>query len=91
MIVAGLYTDRPDGGGLGEQKLRGEAANYAKPGNGFLLFFRVDDFNVALSNAHSLVSRLDEAPHMNPNTRIMKFSLRDPDGYYVSISALDPA
>jgi len=25
---------------------------------------------------------------VNPNTRTMEFSLRDPDGYYVTISAL---
>jgi hypothetical protein len=25
---------------------------------------------------------------MNPNTRTKEFSLRDPDGYYVTISAL---
>ena len=29
-----------------------------------------------------------EEPHMNPNTRTMEFSLRDSDGYYVTISAL---
>jgi catechol 2,3-dioxygenase-like lactoylglutathione lyase family enzyme len=63
---------------------------HAQPGNGLLLFFRVDDFDAALPRARSLVSRLDEEPHMNPNTGTMEFSLRDPDGYYVSISALDP-
>ena len=62
----------------------------AKPGNGFLLFFRVDNFDVALQNAHTLVDRLEEEPHVNPNTGTAEFSLRDPDGYYVSISALDP-
>ncbi len=29
--------------------------------------------------------------HVNPNTGTMEFSLRDPDGYYVAISALAPA
>jgi catechol 2,3-dioxygenase-like lactoylglutathione lyase family enzyme len=64
---------------------------HARPGNGLLLFFRVDDFDAALPRAHALVSRLEEEPHVNPNTGTMEFSLRDPDGYYVSISALDPA
>ena len=50
----------------------------ATPGNGLLLFFRVDN-------------QLDEEPHQNPSTGTMEFSLRDPDGYYVSISALDPS
>ena len=63
----------------------------AEPGNGLLLFFRVDDFDVALPRARALVARLDEEPHLNPNTGTNEFSLRDPDGYYVTISALDPA
>src|ERR1043165_1345776 len=32
----------------------------AEPGNGLLLFFRVDDFDTSLQNARSLVDRLDE-------------------------------
>jgi catechol 2,3-dioxygenase-like lactoylglutathione lyase family enzyme len=63
----------------------------ATPGNGLLLFFRVDDFDAALPRGRALASRLDEEPHLNPNTRTMEFSLRDPDGYYVTVSALDPA
>jgi catechol 2,3-dioxygenase-like lactoylglutathione lyase family enzyme len=63
----------------------------ARPGNGLLLFFRVDNFDVALPRARALVSRLDEEPHRNPNTGTNEFSLRDPDGYYVTISALDAA
>jgi hypothetical protein len=63
----------------------------ATPGNGLLLFFRVDDFQAALPRALALASRLEEEPHLNPNTRTMEFSLRDPDRYYVTISALDPA
>lgn len=61
----------------------------ATPGNGLLLFFRVDNFDVALPRARALVRRLEEEPHVNPNTGTAEFSLRDPDGYYVSISALD--
>ncbi len=106
----------------------------ATPGNGLLLFFRVDDFDEALTRARALVSRrngprggpaprqargalsqskgasgteraangqrvglrggaptdsgFEEEPHTNPNTRTSEFSLRDPDGYYVTVSAL---
>ncbi len=60
----------------------------ATPGNGLLSFFRVDDFDTALNRARVLVDRLEEEPHANPNTRTEEFSLRDPDGYYVTISAL---
>ena len=58
------------------------------PGNGLLLFFRVDDFDMALKRARALVPRFEEEPHVNPNTQTREFSLRDPDGYYVAISAL---
>jgi catechol 2,3-dioxygenase-like lactoylglutathione lyase family enzyme len=64
--------------------------HYAEPGNGLLLFFRVDNFDVALRRAHTLVSRLEEEPHVNPSTGTTEFSLRDPDGYYVTVSALNP-
>jgi catechol 2,3-dioxygenase-like lactoylglutathione lyase family enzyme len=63
----------------------------AKPGNGLLLFFRVDNADVALQRARALVNRLEEEPHVNPNTGTMEFSLRDSDGYYVTISALNPS
>jgi len=60
----------------------------ATPGNGLLLFFRVDDFDLSLQRARALVARLEEEPHTNRNTRTLEFSLRDPDGYYVTISVL---
>lgn len=60
----------------------------AKPGNGLLLFFRVDDFDLALARARTLVAQLDEEPTVNPATGTKEFSLRDPDGYHVMISAL---
>jgi catechol 2,3-dioxygenase-like lactoylglutathione lyase family enzyme len=63
----------------------------ATTGNGLLLFFRVDDFDVALPRARALVARLEEEPHLNPNTGTTEFALRDPDGHYVTISALAAA
>ncbi|OOG65308.1 glyoxalase [Rhodanobacter sp. B04] len=61
------------------------------PGNGLLLFFRVDDFAAALPRARALASALEEEPHLNPSTGTEEFALRDPDGYYVMISALPAA
>ncbi len=61
---------------------------HGTPGNGLLLFFRVDDFSAALERARALVARFEEEPHVNQNTGTMEFALRDPDGYYVMISAL---
>jgi catechol 2,3-dioxygenase-like lactoylglutathione lyase family enzyme len=63
----------------------------AKPGNGLLLFFRVDNFDIALPRGRALVDRLEEEPHVNPRTGTAEFSLRDPDGYFVTISALNAA
>ena len=60
----------------------------AEPGNGLLLFFRVDDFDEALLRARSLVGGLEEEPRVNPATHTREFALRDPDGYYVMVSAL---
>jgi len=67
------------------------SADKGQAGNGLLLFFRVDDFDQALQRARALVSRLDEEPHLNPGTESQEFSLRDPDGYHVTISAFSAA
>ncbi len=61
--------------------------DHTSPGNGLLLFFRVDDFDKTLLRARTL-NTLEDGPHVNPNTGTMEFALRDPDGYYVTISAL---
>ena len=41
-----------------------------------------------LDDHRGLVDRFEEESHTNPNTGTMEFALRDPDGYYVMISAL---
>ena len=61
--------------------------DHAQPGNGLLLFFRVDDFDATLPRARALVARFEEEPHVNPSTKATEFSVRDPDGYYVTVSA----
>ena len=61
----------------------------AAPGNGLLLFFRVDDYEDALERARVLVAKFEEESHLNPNTGTKEFSVRDPDGYYVTLSALE--
>jgi catechol 2,3-dioxygenase-like lactoylglutathione lyase family enzyme len=61
----------------------------ASPGNGLLLFFRVDDFDLTLKRARTLVRRFEQEPRVNPNTHTREFSLRDLDGYYVTISELN--
>lgn len=44
------------------------AADRGTPGNGLILFFRVDDFDRALARARSLVARLEQEPHLSANT-----------------------
>jgi catechol 2,3-dioxygenase-like lactoylglutathione lyase family enzyme len=65
--------------------------DHAQPGNGLLLYFRVDNYSAALHSARALVPRLEEEPHTNESTGTPEFALRDPDGYYVMISALPAA
>lgn len=60
----------------------------ATPGNGLLLFFRVADVDGVLVRARTMAAHLEEEPHVNPNTRTLEFSLRDPDGYFVTISGV---
>jgi catechol 2,3-dioxygenase-like lactoylglutathione lyase family enzyme len=60
----------------------------AQPGNGLILFFRVDDFDATLARARALVAQFEVEPNLSANTRTNEFALRDPDGYYVMISAL---
>ena len=45
-------------------------------------------FDEALLRARTLVTRLEEEPRVNSSTGTREFALRDPDGYYVMISAL---
>jgi catechol 2,3-dioxygenase-like lactoylglutathione lyase family enzyme len=59
----------------------------APPGNGLLLFFRVERFAEALARGRSLAPKLSEEPHVNPATGTEEFALYDPNGYYVMVSA----
>jgi hypothetical protein len=49
----------------------------------------VDDFEQALSRARALVDQFQEEPQTNSATGTREFALRDLDGYYVMISAID--
>src|SRR6476469_3283775 len=53
------------------------SADRAEPGNGLILFIRVDDFDATLPRARTLVQSFEEEPHLNENTGTMEFSLRD--------------
>src|SRR5438045_5870154 len=59
--------------------------DHAQPGNGLLLFLRVDDFDIALTRARPPVAPLAEESRVNPKTRTMELTPRHPDGSYVRI------
>ncbi|HLF78379.1 MAG TPA: VOC family protein [Dehalococcoidia bacterium] len=66
-----------------------QAPGLEPPGNGSLLFIRVDDFDQALQRAHTLVHRFETDPEVflsGPDTP--SFTVRDLDGYYVTVNSL---
>jgi hypothetical protein len=55
-------------------------------GNGLILYFRTGNMNEARNNATKLGAIVEEDIHVNPNSAKKEFSLRDPDGYYLTIT-----
>jgi len=56
------------------------------PGNGLILYFRTDNMNLIRENVEKSGGILEEDIHLNPNSGKKEFSLRDPDGYYLTIT-----
>lgn len=56
------------------------------PGNGMILYLRVDDLEKVWKNARELRAVVDAEPHRNENSGKDEFAIRDPDGYYLLIS-----
>ena len=56
------------------------------PGNGLLLYFRTDNMPTIYQNAINAGCVIEEAIHLNPNSRREEFSFRDPDGYYLTVT-----
>lgn len=57
-----------------------------KPGNGLILYFRTENLDLIRQNVKELGCSIDEDIHLNPNSTKKEFSLRDPDGYYLTIT-----
>ena len=55
-------------------------------GNGLLLYFKTDNMEAIRQNAQQEACVIEEEIHQNPNSQKPEFSLRDPDGYYLTIS-----
>jgi hypothetical protein len=56
------------------------------PGNGLILYFRIENMNDVRQNVEKLGLPIEEDIHVNPNSTKKEFSLRDPDGYYLTIT-----
>ncbi len=56
------------------------------PGNGLILYFRTENMNQLYQNAEKMGLPVEEQIHLNTNSRKKEFSLRDPDGYYLTVS-----
>ena len=56
------------------------------PGNGLILYFRSHQMNEIRERVKSLEYPVDKEIALNPNSDRKEFSLRDPDGYYLTIS-----
>lgn len=56
------------------------------PGNGLILYFRTNRMKQIRENVAKSGSAIEEDIHLNPNSTKMEFSLRDPDGYYLTIT-----
>ncbi len=55
-------------------------------GNGLILYFRTDKINEIRKNVGELGWGIEEDIHTNPNSKKQEFSMRDPDGYYISVT-----
>ena len=56
------------------------------PSNGLILYFRSNELEQVRNRVKSLGLAVESEIQLNPNSRRREFSLRDPDGYYLTIS-----
>jgi len=56
------------------------------PGNGLILYFRTENMDAIRQNVERLGYAVEEDVHLNPNSTKKEFSLRDPDGYFLTIT-----
>jgi predicted enzyme related to lactoylglutathione lyase len=56
------------------------------PGNGLILYFKVGNLRDVRQRVEENGYSLEEDIHTNPNSLKKEFSLRDPDGYYLTVT-----
>jgi len=55
-------------------------------GNGLILYFRTENLEQVRRNVEQLGLAVEEEIQHNPNSHKREFSLRDPEGYYLTIT-----
>lgn len=55
-------------------------------GNGLILYFRTENMNAIRHNVEKMDYPVEDDIHLNLNSGKKEFSLRDPDGYYLTIT-----
>ena len=65
-----------------------ESPEVVAPGNGVLLMFLVEDFGACAERARTLVAFFEVEPGPSEDGPWQTFTVRDPDGYYVSINSM---
>ncbi len=58
----------------------------AEAGNGLILYFRTKNMELIRSNIERINYPVESDIQINPNSHKREFSLRDPDGYYITIT-----
>lgn len=56
------------------------------PGNGLILYFRTENMDQIRQNIEKKGWLVEEDIHVNPNSTKKEFSIRDPDGYYITVT-----
>lgn len=56
------------------------------PGNGLILYFRIENMDEIRQNVDQAGFPVESEIQLSPNSRKREFSLRDPDGYYLTVS-----
>lgn len=56
------------------------------PGNGLILYYKTYDLDKIRQNIAGLGYPLEAEIHVNQNSTKREFSLRDPDGYYITVT-----
>lgn len=57
-----------------------------RPGNGLILYYKTDNMELIRTNLKNMNYPVEEEIHRNPNSNKIEFSVKDPDGYYLTIT-----